>query len=334
MNFLKKLIPFQKSIAQEKPLHAGEIYYLWEGLTSGYKLIEVVETYLMNTEDTEVHALLTGIIKGTDMMRIQKLEKILKEERFTVPPRPASKTHQGKPEIGQEVKLTDDEVIVNLVTWAQVLLQYDVKAVGACTSESVRKVFTDMIFDEIKAYNLLIEFGKMRNVFIPPPLATAKDNSLNMEEVSYLWGELTARHISLANMEIYLINTKDQELIKFLKRGIKDIILPQIEELENILKSEGFTVTPRPQRRMVQGPPGQINKIKLSDEEVIGVLSVAFQIAIDYHIRGYISSMRNDIRSFFEDILSTEIEEYQKLINMAINRHALSNPPIVSSYQR
>ena len=85
---------------------------------------------------------------------------------------------------------------------------------------------------------------------------------------------------------------------------------------------------------MVQGPPGQINKIKLSDEEVIGVLTVAFQIAIDYHIRGFISSMRKDIRKFFGDILSTEIEEYQKLVSMAINRHALSNPPIVSSYQR
>ena len=202
MNFFKKLIPFQKSETEEKQLHAGEIYYLWEGLTSGFKLIEVVETYLMNTEDNEVHALLTGIAKGTDMIRIQKLEKVFREERFTVPPRPATKTLQGKPGIGQEVKLSDDEVILNLVTWAQVLLQHNVKAVGACTRESIRKIFTDILFNEIKAYNYLIDFGKKRNVFNPPPPATAKDNSLNMEEVSCLWGELEARYISLVNIEV------------------------------------------------------------------------------------------------------------------------------------
>jgi len=329
---LKKLLPFRKS-SVGKPMHAGEIYYLWEGLTSGYKAIEMAETYLMNTEDVELHTVLQGIIKGTYLFRIHRLERILKEEGFTVPPRPASKALQGKPGSAQEVKLSDDEVLLNLITWGQTLLQHDARAVTACTRESVRKVFTDLLFDEIRGYNLLVDMGKKRKVFNPPPPATAKDDSLNITEVSYLWEELGSRHLSLINMETYIASTDDPELIRLLKRGLNQIIIPQIEKLENILKDEGFTVPPRPPMRAMQGPPGQVNKIKLKDDEIIGILTAASQSFIVFHIRGFYSAQRNDIRDFFEEVLSTEIEEYQKIIYLAQTRHTLENPPVVTSRQ-
>jgi len=324
----KKLLPFA---ANKRPLHAGEIYYLWEGLTSGYKAIEIAETYLMNSEDTEIQVILQSIIKGIYLLRIQKLEKILKEEGFTVPPRPASKTLQGKPGSGQEVQLSDDEVLLNLVNWGQALLQHDGRAVMACTRESVRKVFTDLLFDEIRAYNILVETGKKRHIFNPAPPATANDNSLNMTEVAYLWGELGARYLSFINIETYIASTNDQELLRLLKRGLNQIIIPQMKKLENILKNEGFTIPARPPERIVQGTPGQVNKIKFNEDEIIGILTAASQTYINYHIRGYFSSMRQDIRAFFEEILSTEIEEYQKIMCLAQTRHTLENPPVVTS---
>lgn len=326
---LKKLLPF--ATGDDKPLHAGEIYYLWEGLTSGYKAVELAETYLMNTEDTEIQTILQSIIKGIYLIRIQRLEKIFKEEGFTVPPRPASKTLQGKPGLGQEVKLSDDEVLLNLVNWWQALLQLDSRAVTTCTRESVRKVFTDLLFDEIRAYNIIIEVGKKRRIFNPAPPATAKDNSLDMTEVAYLWGELGARYLSFINMETYIASTNDPELIRLLKRGLYQIIIPQMEKLENILKNEGFTVPARPPERIMQGPPGQVNKIKLSDAEIIGILTAASQNFIGYHIRGFFSALRQDIRAFFEEVLSTEIEEYQKILHLAQTRHTLENPPVVTS---
>lgn len=326
---LKKLLPFAKG--DDKPLHAGEIYYLWEGLTSGIKAVELAETYLMNTEDIEIKTMLQGFIKGLYLIRIQRLQNILKEEGFTVPPRPASKTLQGKPGVGQEVKLSDDEVLLNLVNWGQALLQLDSRAMTTCTRESVRKVFTDLIFDEIRAYNILIEAGKKRKIFNPAPPATAKDNSLDMTEVAYLWGELGARHLSFINLETYIASTNDPELIRLLKRGLYQIIIPQMEKLENILKNEGLTVPPRPPERIMQGPPGQVNKIKLNEGEIIGILTAASQTFISYHIRGFFSALRQDIRAFFEEVLSTEIEEYQKIIHLAQTRHTLENPPVVTS---
>jgi len=327
-NIFKKLLPFQQPTA-EKSMHAGEVYHLWEGLTSGYKLIEVAETYMMNTEDEEIHALLIGILKGVDLTRIKKLGKLLKDEGFTVPPRPATKTTQGKPGSGQEVKLSDEEVLFNLIAWGRAILQNDAKAIGAVTNESVRKIFTDLIFDDVKVYNAILNLVSSRNAFNPSPPASAKENGLNMEEVGLLWETLNYRHMSIMNLEQYLAGTNDSQLITLLKRGLNQISLPQLGEIENILKNEGFTVPARPLRREMQSPPGQANKIKLKNHEIIGVLTAASQLAIVQHARGFYSSKRNDIRDLYTKFLSTE--NYQKLIDLATARHTLEKPPTVGS---
>ncbi|MCG9969369.1 DUF3231 family protein [Pelotomaculum terephthalicicum JT] len=325
-----KIIPLTKS-ENNKPFHAGEIYFLWEGLTAGYGLVSVAETYLMNTEESEIHFLLESLVKETYMKRINLLEKILKKEGFTVPVRPASKLLQGKPGVGQEVKLNDDEIINNLIAWGQVTLNQDAKAVGAITRESVRKVFTDLLFDNMKNYDMIMDLAINRQTFIPAPPATAKDNSLNMDEVARLWEEIHFRHISVINLTVYLSNTKDQELIKLLKRALFEVALPQLDQIETMLKKEGFTVPTRPADRLEQGPPGQVSKINLSDNEILGVLLTAAQIAIMYHVRAYSLAIRKDVKNLFRDFTSTEVEDYQKLIQLTTQRHTLDNPPVVTS---
>lgn len=330
MNIFKKLLPFTQP-ENRKPLHAGEIYYLWEGLTAGFGLVSVVETYLMSTEDSELHLLLEGLVKGTYLNRIKPLEKVLKEEGFTVPPQPSAKTMQAKPGVGQEVSLRDEEVISNLIAWGQITLDQDARAVGACTRESIRKIFIELLLDEMTVYSLIMDLGVKRQVYKAPPPATAKDNSLNMDEVSRLWEELGARHLSIINLETYLSYTKDQELMQLIKRALNEVAMPQLEQLETVLKEEGFTVPARPVRRLNQGPPGQVNKISTSDDEVIEVLTTAGQVAIAHHVRGYGAAIRDDIKKLFKNFTSTEIEEYQKLIQVAAKRHTLDNPPVVTS---
>jgi hypothetical protein len=150
--------------------------------------------YLMSSEDPELHAYLKALTSGAFTLRVSKLENVLKEEGFTVPPRPSSKTLQGSPGAGQEVKLTDQEVIKNLVGLGQSYIMFFARAVTASTQDSVRKLFEDLLGETIKVYKLAIGLGKSRNVFDPPPPATAGKNSLNMYEVGVLWDELTGRH--------------------------------------------------------------------------------------------------------------------------------------------
>jgi hypothetical protein len=329
-NLFKKLLPFEKEMSP-KPLNAGEIYYLWESLTGTYKLITMAEIYLMNTEDPELHAYLKALTTGALSFRTNRLEKVLKEKGFTVPPRPSSKTQQGSPGAGQEVKLTDREVIKNLVGLGQVYIMFFSRAVMASTEDSIRKLFEDMLGETIKTYKLVLGFGKTRESFDPPPPATTGKNSLNMYEIGVTWDELTARHSSQVNMETYLASIKDKQLNNLISWGLKEIIMPQMEKLETVLKNEGITVPPRPTIRTNQYTSGQINKIRASDDETLGVLSVASQSAMILHTRALSASLREDLLDLFEGFLYKELEAYHKTIALSKARVTLDNPPLVSS---
>lgn len=329
-NLFKKLLPFEKATSQ-KPLTAGEVYYLWESLTGTYKLITIAEMYLMNTEDPELQAYLKALTSGAFLLRVDKLENVLKEEGFTVPPRPSSKTLQGSPGSGQEVKLTDREVIKNLVGLGQSYIMFFARAVMVSTGNSVRKLFEDMLSQTIKVYKLALGLGKSRNVFDPPPPATARKNSLNMYEVGIVWEQLTGRHSSQVNMETYLASTKDTQLNSLISWGLNEIVMPQMEKLETVLKNEGITIPPRPSIRTNQYAPGQTNKIKASDDETLGVLTVAFQSAVNLHARALSVSLRDDLLELFEGFLYRELEAYDKTIALSKSRLTLDNPPVISS---
>ena len=178
-----------------------------------------------------------------------------------------------------------------------------------------------------------MDIGNSRHVYRPIPSATAAENSLNIIEAATLWEILGARELTIINLEVFLMNTVDQELIKLLKRNINELAYPGLKKVEDVLKKEGFTVPPRPTQRFEQGTPGKDTKIILSDPEIIGGLIVGAQAAISQFVASYCVALRSDIRELFRNFISTEIEEYQKLMKLAVNRHALDNPPLVTSHR-
>jgi hypothetical protein len=242
MNLLKILIPVAKLLPftqpETKPKTSGEIYYLWESLSGGYKIISILETYQMNTEDSELHLLIGGMINSIYDYRIKRIGKALKNEGFTVPPQPGTKIYRGKPGVGQEVKLSDDEVIRNILTWAQFGLSNDARAVGAASSEDIRKIFISLLFEDMKAYSNFLDLGNSRHIYHPPPSATSAKDSLNIDEVARLWEELGARHITITSLETFYMNTNDKELNKLLLKIIKDVAYPQMKQLEDVLKKK------------------------------------------------------------------------------------------------
>ena len=105
------------------------------------------------------------------MHHIKKLENALKSEGFTVPPRPSSKTLQGRgPGIGQEVKFTDKEIIKNIVGFGQSYNAIYPCRYGLTAPENQSVVFfLDLMGDYIKALQIFIGFQGKRNLFEPPP---------------------------------------------------------------------------------------------------------------------------------------------------------------------
>ncbi len=332
-NVLKKVMPKSYTLnTMEKPMHAGEIYYLWEALTSGYQVINITETYMMNTSDKKIHMFLQGIITGIKTLRINKIEKLLKDAGYTIPPRPSSKTLQGKPGVGQEVKLSDEEVIKLIFNVAASLLFLDGRGVGTVTTNNkIRDVFVGILDDDIKMYEILLNMGKDRNAFNIPPLATSAPNSLNIGEVYWLWFELDFRHNSIIELESFINNTKDKGLLIEIQYGLYDVSLKQIAKLEKTLKREGYTVPSRPVDRTKQQPPNEIGKIVMKDDEITNILISAAQYGLKNHIRAFSAAHRSDIGKLFKEFIMTEIGNLEKLYKLATGRNLLEKPPFVSS---
>ena len=333
IKILKKVLPQSYTLnTAQKPMHAGEIFYLWDALTASHQIVNVGETYQMNTQDKEIHLFLKGLVEGVLLLRIPKLENLLRDAGFTVPPRPATKTLQGKPGVGQEVKLTDEEVLKVMLTLSHSLLVLDARGVGtATTNEAIRGVFVDLLKKTILAHDALMLFGSGRQAFTPAPPATASPGALNLGEVYLLWDQLGYRHSTIVLLETYINNTKDVELKKVLDYGLHKIAFPQLEKIELTLKNEGFTVPARPVSRMKQQPAGRTGKIILRDSEILSIVITATQVALDLHVNSLGSSYRGDIRELIKSFVFDEIEYLAKLLKLGNKRNLMEFPPNVTA---
>ncbi|ACV63465.1 hypothetical protein Dtox_2684 [Desulfofarcimen acetoxidans DSM 771] len=92
-------------------------------------------------------------------------------------------------------------------------------------------------------------------------------------------------------MEIYLENTQDKDLCNLIKWGLDEIVFPSTTKLEQFLKNEGLTIPPRPTNRLNQLIPGQVSKIRASDDEVISAFVLAIEAAVNVHVRGLVVSL-------------------------------------------
>ena len=207
---IKQILPKSYTLnTMEKPMHAGEIYHLWESLTASYQGIEIAEFFLMNTEDKELHGLLQKIVTGAESLRVNKIEPVLKDAGFTVPPRPASKMLQGKPGVGQEIKLDNNDVIKTMYDYMSELLNLDGRGIGVVTSnKKIRNIFIELVNDDMKLNDLILNVGKQKHIIEAPPAATSTPNSLNISEVHWLWFHLRHKHSALVVLETYLYKYK------------------------------------------------------------------------------------------------------------------------------
>ena len=326
---LKKMLPqsFTLNTAQ-KPMTSAEISHLWESLSLSYQGITICETYLLNTEDKKLQALIYAIVKGIQMIRVPVVENLLKDAGFVVPPHPASKLHKGTPSTSQEVKNSDEEIIKVLHTFTSGFLNFDGNAIGSVTTnDSIRDIFIDELKNDMKAHETLLAFALSRNILKLPPPATATVNGLNMGEAYWLWDEMQHRVSTLIMLQTFIVNTNDKDLLKLMLHGLNEINMPQLEEIEDFLRNEGFTIPSRPINRMEQTPAGYIGKITLTDSEMIDLIITASKIGINHHITAYAASVRKDVKDFFKKMTLQEIESHKRAVKLGKDRLVINPPP-------
>jgi hypothetical protein len=331
---LKKLLPSSFTLNTAKqPMHAGEIYYLWESLTASHQLVSSLETFQMNTDDKGLHKVIQVFTTEIRNKRIARLEGLLKDAGFTVPPRSASKTLQGRPGVGNEVILTDEEITRIVFNLSGALLNLDGRGVSTVsTDESIRELFIDLLKLDMKQHESIISFGKGRGSFPQPPKAVSAPQGPTIVDAYWLWAEMEFyRSSSIILLESYLSNTIDKELKKLLEHGLYNIAYPQLKKVEDTLKDAGFTVPPRPVTRMNQRPPGVIGQIVLSDGEVTNVIITASQYLLNQHIRAFAATFSDEYRNLFKGFIMEELDNIKRLYKLGNNRNLMVSPPQVIS---
>lgn len=317
----------------QKPMHSGEIYHLWESLTASHQMINSLETFQMNTDDKEMHQLIQVFSANIRKQRIPRLEGLLKDAGFTVPPRSASKTLQGKPGVGTEVILSDEEIIKIMLNLSSALINLDGGAIGTVTTdESIRDLFIGLLKQDMRDHEAIISLGKKRQSFNRMPSAVSQPGGPSIGDAYWLWTEMEFyRSSSIILLESYLSNTNDKDLKKILEHGLYKIAYPQLKMLEQALKDAGFTVPPRPVSRMHQRPPGVVGQIVLSDIEVANVIITASQFLLNQHIRAYSATFKDEYKAIFKGFVMDEINNIKMLYGLGRNRNLMSTPPQVIS---
>lgn len=331
---LKKVLPSSFTLNTAKqPMHAGEIYHLWESLTASHQLVNALETYQMNADDKGLHKVIQVFASQMRNQRIPRLEGLLKDAGFTVPPRPASKTLQGRPGVGNEVILTDEEITRIMFNLSSALITLDGRAISTVTTnESIRELFIDLLKQDIKQHESIISFGKSRLAFTQPPKAVSAPKGPTTGDAYWLWAEMEFfRSSSIILLESYLSNTNDKELKRLLEHGLYKIAYPQLKIVEDTLKEAGFTVPPRPVTRMEQRPPDTTGQIVLSDDEVANVVITASQYLLNQHIRAYAATFSDEYRSIFKGFIMEEIDNIKMLYSLGTSRNLMASPPQVIS---
>ncbi|NJD01735.1 MAG: DUF3231 family protein [Ruminiclostridium sp.] len=234
--------------------------------------------------------------------------------------------------MGQEVTLSDEEVIKVLYNWVTGVMNLDVRGIATVTTNNkIRGIFKDIINTDMEFHEQLLTIGKERNALEVAPPATSAQSSLSMTEVSWLWLHIDTSQTDILQLETFMNNTKDKELLGEIQHELSKIFYPRLKQIEDLLKKEGFTVPSRPADRSQQQPEGRTNKIVLQDNEIISFLYTSAEVSMNNHLRAFSHAFRDDMRKLFKDFLFIEIENLERILKLAIKRNTLVKPPFVTS---
>lgn len=167
-NWLKvpPLYPYVPVQEKEK-LDTAEAYHLWDHLTFRNDNIEETQRYYSFAEDTDLKTLLKEGLQGVLQQQAQILEGELRRFGIPLPVRP--------PRViaGEEnpLLLKDDNMFRHLFKGVQGATTVHAQAFKKCTTnDRVRKIFKDLLLEEVEIFDRLVSFGKYKGWLNPAPI--------------------------------------------------------------------------------------------------------------------------------------------------------------------
>jgi len=155
-----------------------------------------------------------------------------------------------------------------------------------------------------------------------------KDELLHYGEIFNIWTHLSKAKGCLVKYQLLINHSDDNDLSAFIKSMIDNVIIPEIESMENILKNNGIEIPPSPQEK----PKADYDAIpaggRFANQEIATCVhnDIAMNLVACSQIIGI--SIREDIGKIFASHHMELVKYGGKLLKIMKEKEWIVSPPL------
>lgn len=149
---------------KQQVINVSEVFHLWNHLVQRYNIIYTTNILLNFTKDDDLKLILNIGSKALNK-HITVLEKEMMEYGIPLPIRPPKETQAT----AKLEEMTDRFIFRRILRGIQSFLPTHTMAFLHCTSPKIRELFMTFLFEEMKLYDKLMEYGKLKGYLVTPP---------------------------------------------------------------------------------------------------------------------------------------------------------------------
>ena len=155
-----------------------------------------------------------------------------------------------------------------------------------------------------------------------------KNEPMHYGEVYKTWLYLGASQALASGYQVLLNHAGDDDLKKFIKDKIENVIKPEIKQLQELLRENGVELPPespaRPEADLEQIPSGA----RFTDHEIAATLSADLAAGLISCSTIIGQCIREDIGMMFVKFHATKVEYGAKLLRMKKDKGWIIPPPL------
>ena len=166
LKYIKEISEMDKSLRdKQRTINVSEVYHLWNHLMQRYNVIYITNLLNSFVKDDDLKSVLKYGIK-TLTKHTKLLEKELLNYGIPLPLRPPKQTQKT---VNFEL-ISDRQIYRRILRGIQAFLPVHTMAFIHSTSPKIRDLFLSFMGEEMKIYDMYLEYGKTKDYLLRPPI--------------------------------------------------------------------------------------------------------------------------------------------------------------------
>lgn len=142
----------------KEDIHSGEAYILWAQLVAHYDTLELIEFFMSVAKDNDFKMLIGNGVSRILKPQIKKIEDTMNLYKLPLPARPPRRVN-----LQNNIEAARDEAMFSIISdLSQTALNLHIKAINMCTNDSFRSMFIGFLNEELKIYDNLVKYSKVK----------------------------------------------------------------------------------------------------------------------------------------------------------------------------